>query len=288
MIKAVHGPQSTVHSTFGGGQAYAHHGSWTAVSNLVRRCRGLWTVDRGLPRISLGCFLIIILLTFASCGSDPEPEFPDTYRQDVITYFDHVALGFEFGDASEVTRKWNTDMKLFIGGKPPQYLRDELDRIITELNDLTAADGFNISITPDTTRCNAYAYFGTSTYFSEVYNAPPGDIRDNLGLFYVKYDNTNHFYSAIIFVDLERTTDNDVRKHLLREELTQSLGLARDSYEYPASIFQQAWTSVTDYAPIDRDLIRLLYNPGMSTGLDAEHVQPVLEQLTNDLKIGNP
>jgi hypothetical protein len=243
-------------------------------------------VDRGLSAISLGC--ILILFTLSSCGSD-DPEFPDTYRQDVISYFKDVALGFEFGDVPEVTRKWNTNMKLFIGGTPPQYLRDELDRIITELNGLTAADGFSISITPDTTQCNAYAYFGTGTTFSEYYNAPPNDIRDNLGLFYVKYDNsTNHFYSAIIFVDLERTTSNDVRKHLLREELTQSLGLAKDSYEYPASIFQQSWTSVTDYAPIDRDLIRLLYNPEMSTGLDATHVEPVLEQLTIDLKIGNP
>jgi hypothetical protein len=238
--------------------------------------RGLWSVV-----CAFSCCLFL-----ASCGGGDD-EFPDTYRQDVIDYFEHIALGFEFGDAAEVTRKWNTDMKLFVGGTPPPYLRDELDRIIKELNELTAADDFSIAITTDSLASNAYAYFGTSTDFVQIYHAAGTDIHTNLGLFYVKFDGTNHFYNAIIFVDLERTTDNDVRKHLLREELTQSLGLARDSYEYPASIFQQAWTSVTEYAPIDRDLIRLLYNPGMSAGLDAEHVKPVLEQLEVDLKIGS-
>jgi hypothetical protein len=239
-----------------------------------------------VPALVIGT-LCSSLLLLSSCGGS-DPEFPDTYRQDVIDYFEHVALGFEFGDAPEVTRKWNTDMKLFVGGTPSQLLRDELDRIIAELNGLTAADDFSISITPDSTLSNAYVYFGTSAKFVKIYNAAATDIHSNLVLFYVKYDGTNHIYYAIAFVDLERTLDNDARKHLLREELTQSLGLARDSYEYPASVFQQAWTTVTEYAPIDRDLIRLLYNPGMSTGLDAEHVTPVLEQLTMDLKIGTP
>jgi hypothetical protein len=247
-----------------------------------RIARALSAVDTGVI-----LFVICVLLSLFLASCDNGEEFPDTYRQDVIDYFQHVALGFEFGDATEVTRKWNTDMKLFIGGTPDQALRTELDRIIGELNELTATDGFDISVTTDTTQCNAYIFFGSKEKFAAYYpNASANDLDKNLGLFYVKFDGTQHFFASYIFIDLVRNADVNARKHLIREELTQSLGLARDSYEYPASIFYQAWTTGTEYAPIDRDLIRLLYNPQMSAGLDAQQVAPVLDQLTTQLAIG--
>jgi hypothetical protein len=63
-----------------------------------------------------------------------------------------------------------------------------------------------------------------------------------------------------MYVDIYRCESLDGQKHLLREELTQSLGLFNDSYKYENSIFQQRWTETTEYAPIDRVLIDMLYN----------------------------
>ena len=48
------------------------------------------------------------------------------------------------------------------------------------------------------------------------------------------------------------------RSHLIREEITQSLGLFRDSWRYPDSIFYQGWTATGEYASIDGPTIRLL------------------------------
>ena len=62
-----------------------------------------------------------------------------------------------------------------------------------------------------------------------------------------------------MYVDIYRANDQE-QKHLLREELTQSLGLFNDSYKYPESIFYQDWTTTTEYAQIDRELIDMLYN----------------------------
>ncbi len=69
------------------------------------------------------------------------------------------------------------------------------------------------------------------------------------------------------------------QKHLLREEFTQSLGLARDSQLYMESIFQSNWTTTIKYAPIDRDLIRLLYHPKMSVGLNEFEVDNALREI---------
>ena len=63
-----------------------------------------------------------------------------------------------------------------------------------------------------------------------------------------------------MYIDTQRP-DVSGQKHLLREELTQSLGLANDSYLFDDSIFQQSWTNVTKYSQMDKDIIRLLYHP---------------------------
>jgi hypothetical protein len=47
----------------------------------------------------------------------------------------------------------------------------------------------------------------------------------------------------------------------------QILGLGRDSNRYPQSIFYQPWTLVSEYAPIDRTLIEMLYRPEVRTGM---------------------
>ncbi|MFM7666984.1 MAG: DUF2927 domain-containing protein, partial [Bacteroidota bacterium] len=36
--------------------------------------------------------------------------------------------------------------------------------------------------------------------------------------------------------------------------------LTNDTYDYPESIFYQKWSETTEYAPIDRVLIDMLYN----------------------------
>ncbi len=82
-----------------------------------------------------------------------------------------------------------------------------------------------------------------------------------------------------MYVDIFRANLIEQR-HLLREELTQSLGLARDSPEFPESIFQQSFsTKTTEYATIDRDLIRLLYHKEMKIGLDRDQTCEVLREI---------
>jgi len=57
------------------------------------------------------------------------------------------------------------------------------------------------------------------------------------------------------------------RSHLIREELTQSLGLFQDSWRYPGSIFYQGWTDITEYSDLDRATIRLLYDSRLAPGM---------------------
>ena len=76
-----------------------------------------------------------------------------------------------------------------------------------------------------------------------------------------------HFYlltyrqeiqKAYIFVN---TLDAGLKrqKHVIREEITQSLGFINDSYEYPESIFYQGFSENDFFSEMDKKIIRLLY-----------------------------
>jgi len=233
-----------------------------------------------MKRISISILIASSLLY--SCSKDEEDVLPESglteYQADVIDYFKEIALGFEFGNASRITRRWSNDMKIFVGGSPTPELLTELDIIVDDIMSLTTTS-FSIEIVSDSTQSNYYIYFGSGNSYSEIFPSLAGLVDSNWGLFNIFWNGSNELYTGYMYVDIYRASSVE-QKHLLREELTQSLGLAKDSSLYSESIFQQSFsTNVTEYAEIDKDLIRLLYHPDMRTGLNIIQVDGVLRNI---------
>ena len=227
---------------------------------------------------------MIMAVMIAACSTDDvviSPDVGTTYADSVSVYFKEVALGFEFGSASRVTRKWRSPLRIFVGGQPTTDILDELDPVIEEINALTL-DGFQIQLTQDSSASNFYIYFGSGAAYGKLYPGIAHLTDGNWGLFSVFFNGLDEIYQAHMYVDIFRA-DLPAQRHLLREELTQSLGLARDSFRYPQSIFQQNWTTTTMYAQIDRHLIQALYHPAMTTGLNCDQVRPVLDQILAEI-----
>jgi hypothetical protein len=63
------------------------------------------------------------------------------------------------------------------------------------------------------------------------------------------------------------------RSHLIREELTQSLGLMNDADTYRDSTFYQGWTDTQEFTMLDRDLIRMLYDARVRAGMTRDRVR---------------
>lgn len=223
---------------------------------------------------------LFLLFFTASCTQDdliPEPSDLTQYELEVIEYFKDIALGFEFGSASEITRKWQGTMKIYVGGNATDELLDELIQIQTEINDLVT-DGFSMEVVSDSTQSNFYLFLGSADDYVKVNPSQANLVASNWGLFNVFWNGLNQLNRGFMYVDTERA-NLPAQKHLLREELTQSLGLAKDSDEYPESIFQASWTTTNEYAMIDRDLIRLLYHPQMQIGLSELQAEAVLRDI---------
>lgn len=224
------------------------------------------------------CLLFYVLLLWGCQTPEPQPADQLTdFQEEAIAYFKEVALGFEFGSASAITRKWKEPMRIYVSGKAEGPLYSTLQEVRSEINSLVS-DGFQIEIAVDSATSNFHIFLGTAKDYVARYPGQSSYVQTNYGLFSVFWDGLNQINRGHMYVDIDRA-DSRAQHHLLREELTQALGLARDSEKYPESIFQQSYTYTDTYAAIDRELIRLLYHPEMTTGLTEPEVDTLMRSI---------
>ena len=107
----------------------------------------------------------------------------------------------------------------------------------------------------------------------------PNYVAGNFGFFWTWWNEDGAIDRARILYSTPALTPEE-RAHMIREELTQVLGLMNDSPEYPDSIFQIEWTITNRYAPIDRALIEMLYRPEILPGMPIGDAVDLLAQMT--------
>lgn len=185
-------------------------------------------------------------------------------------YFLSISFGAEYGE-NETLKKWQKDIKVYVTDTTQTLLLQELDQIIAELNNLIGE--IQLYRVNSRSESNFIVYFGDAATYMREYSPEAAQwVPDNLGFFWVNWDGEGVITNGTMYVDLQRTQAINCRRHLLREELTQALGLMQDSKQYPNSIFQQNWTCTTAYADIDRDLIQQLYHPKLRPGMNKKEV----------------
>ncbi len=93
----------------------------------------------------------------------------------------------------------------------------------------------------------------------------------NLGFFRIWFDGEGAIYQGKVLITSDGVTQAE-RSHLIREELTQSLGLFKDSWKNSDSIFYEGWTTTNRYHPLDQSIIQMLYDPKLQPGMDRTQV----------------
>ena len=196
-------------------------------------------------------------------------------RRHLIDYFQQVALGSEYGSNFPLVKKWKHPMRVYVSGNADRELIIELNAIIEELNALFT-DGFQIEMASDSVASNYHIFLGDVATYGRMYPSIAHLLKENSGLF-VFYHNTDfNITSGHMFVDIYNNSLT-YQKHILREELTQSLGLPNDIKYYPNSIFYEQRSDVQAYSNLDIEVIRLLYHPKMVSKIGASTVQSILE-----------
>lgn len=193
------------------------------------------------------------------------------YSASELDYFAEVALGAEYGTSAKVVRKWAGDVLVQVFGAPDGEDVTALDEVLMDLRTLMPGrrierveEGGNLEI-----------HFAPEDQFAVI---DPNYQSTNYGFFWVWWGGDNLLLRSRVLIS---TTDisQEARSHLIREEVTQSLGMMNDSWRYPESIYYQGWTRTRDYADVDRMVIEMLYRDEIEAGMTAEEALEVLRAL---------
>jgi hypothetical protein len=193
---------------------------------------------------------------------------PISYSAEAIAYFEEVAFGQEFGDAAGEIRKWTHDVRIVVHGDPSDEDLVTLYDVVVDLNamigtiviDIVASDG------------NFDIHFAPEPEFAAI---EPNYVPVNMGFFWVWWDGGGNITDARVLVSTTGLTQPE-RNHIIREEVTQSLGLMRDSFAFEDSIFYQGWTETQEYSELDELLIEMLYLPEVEPQMTVEEAQAVI------------
>jgi len=185
-------------------------------------------------------------------------------------YLTTIALGAEFGGDNNVVNKWVTDVRILVAGSPTDEDLVALDETITGLNRLIDSLAVSrVSSGPS----ELTVHFIPVVEFEQVLSQyVPG----NDGFFWISWNLAHEITIGTILIRVDGI-DQSHRSHLVREEVTQAFGLMNDSFRYDASIFQQSWTAVNDYAAIDEVIIAMLYRREVLPGMGEDELRSVFD-----------
>lgn len=208
------------------------------------------------------CIIIFIAFLLIGCSKPlgiKKDEILKDFSKEELEYFYEVTFYREFRKGSVPLFYWKRDVKVRLNDEYTQADSLELVRIVRELNELI--DGIEIQIVEENPNLEIH-YLKLLDFYQF-----PGYRPGNRGFFSIKRGLFGLFPRGYILIDKNQP---ERRNHLLREELTQSLGLMNDSWEYPESIFYHGWTNTTEFADNDRKLIQLLYNYNLPYAIKSE------------------
>lgn len=182
-----------------------------------------------------------------------------------------VALNYPSIDTTHIV-KWHQNIHIKVHGEPSSFDFKSLQLLVEELNDLLPS----ISLCLNETDYNMHLYFTSPQTFQQV-EGYFKDVDNPIlnGVTFVYHDSNYQIHKANLLVS-SRTKNPQKRRHTIREELTQSLGLLTDSWDYPNSIFYEGQSYTTSFATIDQELIQILYRTDIEAGATAQDVLQLL------------
>ncbi len=212
-----------------------------------------------------------------------------SYTAAQINYFLEIALKSEYANSDSAIKKWDKDINIKVMGSPTPEDLITLQSVIDELNALVSGIRLQvISVGGNPTAGNTSSHRSIPGKYPnlEIYFVPESNFSQyepnyqpiNYGFFWDWWNDRHVIDRSKVLISTVGVTQKE-RSHLIREELTQSLGLMQDSYQYSDSIFYQPWTDTNYYTEIDKAVIKMLYQPEIRPGMTKSQVLDVFRTL---------
>ncbi|QRZ08172.1 DUF2927 domain-containing protein [Mycolicibacterium austroafricanum] len=209
--------------------------------------------------VSMTPLISITTLRAAPGPAIPEPPPPTPDPKAVTDYFSEIAFGTEYGQSDLTIHKWTRNPRITVHGAPRPTDLTTLSAVVGELNDII--NTIHLEIVP--TGGDIDVHFAPEHEFAALAS---DYVPGNVGFFTSWWRGQGEMTKGRVLVSTT-ITDQVLRDHTIREEITQVLGLANDSFTHPDSIFHQDIATATRFSDIDRRVIDLLYHPQIIPGM---------------------
>lgn len=206
-----------------------------------------------------------------------ELYLPDYSVEQIVEYFKEVVLSVEYSDGTgsvDCAKKWLFPIYYQLYGDVTEEDREVLHALCEQLNAIPGFPG--IYETTENTMENMSISFLDPTVFRESFSdVVEGEDAYGATQFWY-YTATNELYTARIGcrTDLGR----EIRNSILMEEIINSLGLT-DTVLRPDSITYQYSNDNTALSDVDLLILKLLYDPAIQCGDDADKCCMVIREL---------
>ena len=223
--------------------------------------------------IALLLCLFMLMSTALAAKFSPDDAF--SAQSAALELLSICGFGSEYGSAHNLAR-WETPIRIYVGGKPTRTDRNELNSFLTDLA-IHVPMLPNVSIVEDRSKANITIYY---VPLKEMSRYVTDYVEGNWGMFRVWW--TGHRMTRAEIAIASDVTSQKARTHLLKEELVGALGLCNDHDEYADSILYQSWTTTQELSDVDWLMLNMIYHPDVTPGMTWERFRQVTNQRIND------
>ncbi len=198
---------------------------------------------------------------------------PDVSVEDVLRYFSEVCLDAEITNSGNPNRlqRWDTPIYYWPSGAYTDADLTVLDNFASWLNTIEGFPGIHRIENP--LQANLHIYF----CLPQEMISQMGDWTENLDGAVTFYYNNDSIYQATICCRSD--IDQQIRNSVILEEIYNGLGPIQDTDLRSDSIIFSGYSTPQHLTAVDELLLRLLYHPQLTCGMDSTACQSAIRQL---------
>jgi len=232
-------------------------------------------------KLTYTCLTIVLLTSCVTARVDPILAQQVSERIEkrgigltpqLIERFEQIAFGSEYGHDTPLISS-GREIRIRLVGETSPENESIVHQVIADLDALLVETRV---YRVDSKEQIQMAFLDQAGF---VRNAPEY-AHDNNGYFYIRW----HPKAKLVDrgkILVRKDVPLALRRHVVREEITQILGLMRD-IESPGSIFSQSDGTMTVYSPLDQEVIRLWEALRPMAGQARPEVIQMLRSLTSE------
>ena len=239
--------------------------------------------------------LIFILLSVSALQSNLALAKVDkAERWQNIDYieqsFYEVALGSEFGISTFRVRKWLKPLTIYVEHEIGDVkLHNQL--LNAHIKHLRSITGLNISRVKDKNSANIRFYFTNQKRLPILIGDIIGQdsvqyVHGAVCLANINANEQGEILSANVFIPIDQARMHGKLVSCIIEELTQVLGLVRDSdLVFPSIFYDRSHNALL--TGLDDILLRILHDPSIKAGMTKQQLHPIIQRILTNYRNNN-